>query len=43
MLLDLILHPSLLGFRGTHGQLSSGTILIAPQGHSDSHTPQPLQ
>lgn len=24
-------------------QISSGTILIAPHGHSETHTPQPLQ
>jgi hypothetical protein len=28
---------------GRKGQIVSGTILIAPQGHSDTQMPQPLQ
>jgi hypothetical protein len=27
----------------TSDQMSSGTILIAPQGHSETQMPQPLQ
>lgn len=29
--------------RGITVQISSGTILMAPHGHSDAQTPQPLQ
>jgi hypothetical protein len=28
---------------GRERQISSGTILIAPEGHSATHMPQPLQ
>lgn len=31
------------GMAEAAGQFSSGTILIAPQGHSEAHSPQPLQ